>query len=435
MRELKSFEDEMVPRRPLRLVERSLGDRSTQAWELLRAALHSLSVNRLRSLLTSVGIVIGVSAVIVLVSLGDGMKAQFNDQFSRLANQITITPVLGPPPGGGTPRKLTDQDVTALRDSKQAPDIASVSPIMTGTVVLTQGQNQDRADMLGATDNYLELVDRSIAAGRWLNLHGSGAVRDAVLGPDAVALLWGPNTDPAQVIGSRVRLNHSIFEVVGVLSSDGQNDNVVVVPFATSRAYLVGNSAGSVDQIIVKSTGVDTIGAATGEVTQVLDGRHLISRPSERDFNVLSFTNLLDKSTRFLNFLTLFIVSVAAISLLVGGIGVANIMLVSVTERTKEIGIRKAVGATRGAIMRQFLSEAVLLSGLGGLAGVAFGVGLTLGARSALPTWVPDFPPPVLTVAPVLVAFTTSLLIGVLAGGYPAFRAARMRPIQALRFE
>jgi putative ABC transport system permease protein len=404
--------------------------------EALRAALHSLSNNRLRSLLTTVGIVVGVAAVIVLVALGNGMKAQFNDQFSKLANQITVTPVSGGVASGGVARRLTDQDVTALQDPRQAPDVASVSPSMTGSVTLTVGQVQERAGLVGATENYLELLDRKIAAGSWLtSAQIAGNERRAVLGRQAVALLWGPGADLGEVVGSTIRVSRSSFRVVGVLDSDGQDDNVVIVPFGTSRAYLVGNNAGEVDQIIVKSTSVGTVDRAAGEVTDVLDGRHYIKAAADRDFNVRSFTQLLNKSTQFINFLTMFIVAVAAISLLVGGIGVANIMLVSVTERTREIGIRKAVGAPRRAILRQFLSEAVMLTGLGGVIGVVIGVGVALAGGNLVPRWIPEFPTPVLTVAPVLVAFGVSLAIGVLAGGYPANRAARMRPIEALRFE
>ena len=398
---------------------------AAHAREALIAAVHSLSNNRLRSFLTTTGIIIGTAAVIVLVALGNGMKTHFNAQFSRLANQITITSVQGSGTGGSVPRDLTDQDVAALRDPSLAPDIASVSPAMTGTVTLAAAQNQDRANLVGATDNYLELIDRKIVAGSWISSsRGSGGDRQAVLGQQVLTLLWGPGTDPHQVIGLPVRIDRTTFKVVGVLDSNGQNDNV-----------------GKVDQIIVKSTGVETIDRATRQIVEVLDSRHRIKSVNTRDYNVLTFTSLLEKSSQFINFLTMFIVAIAAISLLVGGIGVANIMLVSVTERTREIGIRKAIGATRRAIMRQFLSEAVMLTGLGGVMGVALGIGLTLAGGFLLPpAGSPDasdtnFPAPILTASPVVVAFAVSLIIGVLAGGYPAFRAARMRPIEALRFE
>ncbi len=405
--------------------------------EMLRSALHSLSNNRLRSWLTMTGIIIGVAAVIVLVALGNGMKAHFNEQFSRLANQITITPTTGTAPGGGVAHDLTDRDVTALQDKKLAPDIASVSPSVAGTVTLTVGQNTDRASLVGATDNYLELTDRKIVAGSWLS---SGAQtskdREAVLGPQAVALLFGPRTNPDEVVGSVVRVDRSSFKITGILDSNGQNDNVVITPFEAARTYLVGSATGKVDQITLKSSDVATIDRAVNQASHILDDRHNIKAAANRDYNILTFTTLLNKSMQFINFLTQFIVAVAAISLIVGGIGVANIMLVSVTERTREIGIRKAVGATRRAVLQQFLSEAVILSGLGGTIGIILGVGLTLGGGHFLPNDPEsDFPHPILSPGAVIVAFCVSLLIGVIAGGYPAYRAGRLRPIEALRFE
>lgn len=408
---------------------------AVQARETLLAALHSLSIHRLRSLLTTVGIVIGVAAVIILVALGEGMKADFNTQFSRLANQILVTPATAAVAGGGAPRKLTDQDVAALQDPGRAPDIASVSPSMTGTVMLTEGQATDRASLVGATVNYLDLLDRTIIAGNWLSpAQVSGNERQAVLGDQVVTLLWGPGANPRQAVGSQIRVNHTTFKVAGVLAADGQSDNVIVVPFGTSRAYLMGGG-GEVSQITVKSTSVDTVAQAADEITNVLDVRHFVKAPADRDFNVRTFTDLLTKSNQFVNFLTMFIVAIAAISLIVGGIGVANIMLVSVTERTREIGIRKAVGAPRRAILRQFLSEAVMLTGLGGLVGVILGVGIAEGGGIILTRMIQSFPQPVITPAPVLIAFGVSLLIGLLAGGYPAHRAARLQPIEALRFE
>jgi len=409
---------------------------ASQMREALLAALHSLSNNRLRSLLTTIGIVVGVAAVIVLVALGNGMKSNFNAQFSRLANQITITPAKGAVPDGGAPRNLTDQDVTALQDPRRAPDIAAVSPAMVGTVTLTAGQAKDKAALVGATGNYLEMVNRHVVAGQWFTgPQITGGTRGVVLGQTALHLLWGPGADAAQVIDTPIRLSHSTFKITGVLEDDGQDDNVVIVPFGAARTYLVGNSGGAVDQIIVKSTSVDTVEQAATQATDVLDAQHLIHSPTNRDFNIRTFTELLKQSTQFINFLTMFIVAVAAISLLVGGVGVANIMLVSVTERTREIGIRKAVGAPRRAILRQFLSEAVMLTGLGGLIGVTLGIAITIGAATLLPKLAPSIPVPILTITPIAIAFAVSLVIGVLAGGYPANRAARLRPIEALRFE
>jgi putative ABC transport system permease protein len=399
------------------------------------AALRSLHGNRLRSLLTTLGIIIGIAAVIILVALGNGVKAGFDAQFSRLANQITISKANGSVPSGGEARDLTDQDVTALQDRVQAPDIASVTPSMTGSVALTAGQKNEKASLVGATFNYLDLSARTIAVGNWFSpAEVAGNTKLVVLGQQAISYLWGPTTNLGDVLGKTIRLNRTSFRVIGVLDTDGENDNVAIVPFGAARAYLVGN-ANQVSQIIVKSSSATTVATATDQLTRILDVRHYIKTPTGRDYNVRAFQNLLQRRTEFITFLTVFTAAVAAISLVVGGIGVANIMLVAVTERTREIGIRKAIGAPRRAILKQFLIEAVVLTGLGGLLGVAIGVCTAIGGGVILPMFVDSFPPPIVTAAPVLVAFMVSLVIGLVAGVYPAHRAASLLPINALRFE
>ncbi|GAA5175237.1 ABC transporter permease [Pseudonocardia eucalypti] len=407
-----------------------------QMREAVAAAAHSLSNNRLRALLTTTGIVVGVAAVIVLVALGDGMRANFDAQFSRLSNQAIITTAKGSVPNGREPRKLTDQDVDALTDPQHAPHIAAVSPAIQGNVVVTAGQAKDNASLVGATENYLEMQNRRVVAGTWFSKDDvTGSSRHVVLGQQAVRLLYGSEISPQELVGKPIRLAQSTFKIQGVLAADGQNDNSVLVPLTAARAYLVGNKGGEVSQVTLRSTSVDTLQTAVAEATKILDTEHYIREPTGRDFNITTFTELLNQSTQFLDFLTMFIVAVAAISLFVGGVGVANIMLVSVTERTREIGIRKAVGAKTTAILRQFLSEAVILTGLGGAVGAILGVAVTLAAGATLPDLIPQVPTPILSAGPVVIAFLVSLAIGLLAGGYPARRAARLRPIEALRFE
>jgi putative ABC transport system permease protein len=404
--------------------------------ETFAAALRSLRGNGLRSALTTLGIVIGVAAVITLVALGNGMEANFDAQFSRLANQITVSSAAGAVPDGGVARNLTDSDVSALRDQARAPDIASVTPSTSASVTLAEGQASERSSMVGAEENYLDLMNRTIETGSWFTDEQEYSdTKVAVIGVQAMDLLWGADTDPAQVIGQPLRVSSTTFTVTGVLEPDGQNDNTVIVPFGTSRAYVVGDHGGEVNQILIKSTSADTVDAAAAEATTILDRQHYITRPADRDYTLHEFATLLTQRTQFLTFLRLFIVAIAAISLIVGGIGVANIMLVSVTERTREIGIRKAIGAPRRAILRQFLTEAVLLTGLGGLVGVVLGAGMCVVGGLVLPHAHSQFPAPVLTAAPALVAFLVSLLIGLVAGTYPASRASRLHPIQALRFE
>jgi putative ABC transport system permease protein len=412
--------------------------------ETVVSAWEALTKHRLRSVLTMIGITIGVASVIALVAMGNGMRTNFDQQFSRLANQITVTSTSDGGPKFGQARDVTDQDVSALRNSRHAPDIAAVSPSVAKNATATVGQTQARTKILGVQYDYLDLMDRKIIAGRWLSqAQIADKARVVVLGADPVALLW-PGVAPAQVIGSQVRVNNAYFTVAGVLKPDGQNDNVVITSFDGARSYLVGTQGdGRVDQIVVKATSVGAIEAASEEIAAVLDHTHHIRTVAQRDYNVLTYGNLLEKNARFIKTLTLFIVALAAISLLIGGVGVANIMLVSVTERTPEIGVRKAIGANKKAILRQFLSEAVLLTGFGGVIGVALGVGVTLTAARLLPpagspaaeSTQASFTAPILTVQPVIAAFVISLGIGVLAGVYPAARAARMRPVNALRFE
>jgi putative ABC transport system permease protein len=403
--------------------------------ETVVVALRSVRSNRLRSLLTAFGIIIGVAAVIILVALGNGVKAGFDERFSRLANQITVAQITGAVPGGGQARDLTDSDVQALRDKDSAPDIASVTPVSTGNAVLYYNQRQDRARVIGSTADYPEIVDRQAVAGSWFTrAQERNNARVALLGQDVIADLWGPGTSVGQVLGADVRVGRITFKVIGVMERDRQADKAIMMPLGASRAYLLG-SGNVVNQIIIKSTDATTVPAATDQAIRILDDRHHIRDANKRDFNVRAPQQFLEQRSQFLTFLTLFIAAIAAISLIVGGIGVANIMLVVVTERTREIGIRKAIGAPRRAILRQFLIEAVVLTGLGGIVGVGVGVGVAFAGGLLLPQLVPEFPPPVVTAAPIVIAFMVSLVIGLVAGGYPANRAAGLRPIEALRFE
>ncbi|HEY0691581.1 MAG TPA: ABC transporter permease [Kribbella sp.] len=415
-----------------------------QMREALFAALQSLSNNRLRSVLTTVGIIAGVASVIVLVAMGDGMTKGFNDQWSRFATQITITPITGPVATGKAPQHLTDNDLRALQDRQAAPDIDTLSPaVASHSVTLTGGGNKAGAELFGIEQNYLELANRHMVAGKWFTSEQmSTNAREAIVGPQVVNALWGPDTDPNSVIGQPLRVGHSTFQIQGVVKSDGQNDNVVMVPLGAARAYVVGNNAGKLDVIIAKSSSTATLKQAEAQIYQILYGQHHVRVDTDRDFNVTDFTSILQQQMQSIRFMSMFILAVAAISLFVGGVGVANIMLVAVTERTREIGIRKAIGAPRRAIMRQFLSEAVMLTTLGGLVGSVFGIGLCLLGASVIPKlWPPDpssltpTPVPLLSLNPVLIAFGVSVIIGLLAGGYPAYRAARLRPIEALRFE
>ncbi|MBO0877206.1 MAG: ABC transporter permease, partial [Pseudonocardia sp.] len=302
--------------RPLPAPMVPAADASQAMWaqmrEALGAALHSLANNRLRSLLTTVGIVAGVAAVIVLVALGDGMKQQFKEQTDKVANQINISSSKGGSAGVSTSRDLTDADVKALEDHQRAPAIAQISATMSGTVALTAGQAQDKASMLGVKEDFAWLTDRKLVAGRWFsNAQIEGGDRSVILGPEAVNLLYGPGTNPETLIGKTVRLEHSNFKVQGVFDSNGQADNSATVPFNAARSYLTGNQNGKVDQIIVKSTSVDTVDAAVAQAVDILDTQHRIRSAANRDYNITTYTDSLRKSKDFINYLTWFIVAIA----------------------------------------------------------------------------------------------------------------------------
>jgi putative ABC transport system permease protein len=404
-----------------------------QLSEALTIAARSMRANRLRSALTTLGIVIGVTAVIVLVGLGQGMKAGFNKSFGELATAITVDKVEGSVPGGGRARELRESDVTALLDKTDAPDIAAVIPVRIGGSIVRYGPGSEfRAKVTGSTTNYLTVNNREVLAGSMFTEQQARAnAKVVLLGPNPVANLFGG--DPASAVGKTVRIDRANFKVIGALKSDGYSDDIALMPLGTARTLVGGGDI--ITSMAVKATSVAQVSAAVDEINKVLDDRHNIKDPAKRDFKVTALQNQLDQINQFLTFLSLFIIAVAAISLIVGGIGVANIMLVSVTERTREIGIRKAIGARRSAIMKQFLIESTVLALAGGLVGVIFGVGITVGASILIPKFAPDFGTPQVSPVAIAVAIGVSLIIGLVAGGYPAYRASRLQPIEALRFQ
>jgi putative ABC transport system permease protein len=289
--------------------------------------------------------------------------------------------------------------------------------------------------VIGSTDRWLDVSNRDLQVGSFFDeAQVRSVARVVVLGPTVASTLFG---DAGAALGHTVRVNHQIFRVLGVMQSVGEpGDNDVVMPLDTARRYIFGGGD-KLNQIIVQASQAAAVPTAENDVIRTLSDRHRIQDSAKRDFEVQSLRSRLDTFNQILQLLTLFTASVAAISLFVGAIGVLNIMLVSVTERTREIGIRKAIGATRRAILQQFLIESIVLAGLGGLIGVGVGVGLSVLGAAIAPSFgatVGTFAPAV-SIPSVVLSFGISLAIGLVAGGYPANRAARLRPVEALRYE
>jgi putative ABC transport system permease protein len=397
--------------------------------EALRIALRALRANRLRSVLTTTGIIIGVSAVIVLVALGNGIQAGFTEQFQALTTQIQVTPT----EGDRSAQPLTDADAEALGKPALAPDIVSVTPVVTGSAVLAQrGQPGYRTAITGTTANYADVTDLELVTGTFFDEQQErGKDKVVILGTRPVTEMFAG--DAGGAIGERIRIGRTTFRVIGV-AKPTQQDDVAYLPLEAARSYVLGGSD-DLDTIILTATSGAAVPAALEQVNAILDDRHRITDTTERDYNAQAQQDFIDQASQFLTFLTLFTTAIAGISLVVGGIGVANIMLVSVTERTREIGIRKAIGATRRAILQQFLLESTVLAGLGGSLGVLVGLGISFIGGLVLPRAVPDFPAPSVSPGSVVLALSISLLIGLVAGGYPANRAARLRPIEALRYQ
>jgi putative ABC transport system permease protein len=401
--------------------------------EALRIALRGLRANRLRSVLTMLGIIIGVAAVILLVAIGNGVQVSVNAKIQPLANLITIVPSTGNIPGGAPPKDLIDGDVTALE--KQVTDAATVIPATTGQALAETASTKFRSGVVGSTERWLEVNNRDLQVGSFFDgAQVRSTARVVVLGSTVANALFG---DAGAGLGQTVRINHQAFRVIGVMQSFGEPaDSDAVLPLNSVRRYIFGGGD-KLNQITVQATQASAVPAAVNQVISILTDRHRIKDPSNRDFEVQSLRSRLDSFNQILQILTLFTACVAGISLLVGGIGVLNIMLVSVTERTREIGIRKAIGATRRAILQQFLIESVVLAGIGGVIGIVVGVGLSVLAATITPALGPAFGSfvPTVTLPSVVLSFGVSLAIGVIAGGYPANRAARLRPIEALRYQ
>jgi putative ABC transport system permease protein len=405
--------------------------------ETLRTAVEAIRSHRLRSVLTMLGILIGIAAVILTVGLGQGAQVQVREQIDKLGSNLLIispgstTSTTGIRSGRGSASTLTMKDARALSSPTVAPDIARVAPVSTSSQALIAGSTNWTTTVVGTTADWLQVRARTLSQGRFLTTTDvDTAAQVAVLGSETSAELFGRRSP----VGQSVTVNGATLTVVGVLNAVGSSsttndDDQAIVPMTTAASRIAGGTTRTaVSTIYVEAASQSALTAAYQEANAALLSAHGVTTAAA-DFTISSQQSLLATATSTDRTLTILLGGVAGLSLLVGGIGVMNIMLVSVTERIREIGLRKALGATPRLIGRQFLLEAGILGLTGGL------LGLLLGFVGAL--ILPQFLDQPVTVSPVAAAgaLTVALTIGLCAGVYPASRAARLAPIDALRSE
>lgn len=401
--------------------------------ESLLSAVDSLRANKLRAILTMLGVIIGVAAVIALLSIGNGVSASITDEISAIGTNLILIST-DPDNSDGYPA-LSLSDVAALADPLRAPDVADVAATVQTTEALNAGGNSARSSVVGVTANYFPINNLTeFQAGDGLtDADIDTRARVVVLGAGLAADLFPDSYS----VGQTVKINGASYEVVGVLAESGggltNSDDNAFVPISTAQSRLSNDRTRrgerAVSTIVATSASAEQNTAALEQITEVLRAEHGIVYADDDDFTLISQTDLLATFDQITGLLTAFLGSIAGISLLVGGIGIMNIMLVSVTERTREIGIRKAVGALRRDILAQFLLESMVLSLTGGFIGIMLGWLISRLAGGALDLTT------VVDAGTVLLAVGFAVGVGIVFGLYPAWRAAGLRPIEALRYE
>ncbi len=399
-------------------------------WTIVKVGLKSLVANSLRSFLAMLGIIIGVAAVISMLALGAGAQKQVMERLTAMGTNLLV---IRPGQSGfhgvmsGTQETLTVEDAQALL--KDAPGIRRLAPAVGSVAQIKYMAQNTRARVTGTTATYLSIRDFQVEKGRvFSDSEVESMGRVAILGPVTVENLFGIS-DP---LGETIKLNGINFTVIGVLKAKGDQgwfnpDDQVIVPYTTAMQQLFGlDYVGEIDVQVADGADVTALQAA---ITKILRKRHRTQESMPDDFNIRNQADMIETANEFTRTFTILLGGIASISLLVGGIGIMNIMLVTVTERTREIGIRKAIGAKERSILMQFLVEAVIISGLGGLIGVALGL-----AGAVVIKHFTDFST-FIEGSSVLLALSFSAVVGVFFGWYPALRAARLDPVEALRYE
>jgi ABC-type antimicrobial peptide transport system permease subunit len=398
-------------------------------WTIVKVGIKSLTANKMRSILAMLGIIIGVAAVIAMLALGSGAQKQVMDRFTAMGtNLLSISPGQRGSHGvvSGTQQNLTLDDALAL--AREVKDVTMVAPSVQGGVQLKYLNKNTRTNVLGTSITYFIIRDVKIDRGRaFTEGEVDRTARVAVIGPTAAVNVFGEN-DPVNEI---VKINGINFKVIGITKAKGEGwgspDDRITIPYSTAMQQIFG-----IDYL----RGIDLQAGTEAELDQVqkdvtalLRKRHRLQPDADDDFEIHNMAEIRDSANQVTSTFKYLLGGIAAISLLVGGIGIMNIMLVTVTERTREIGIRKAIGATEGNILTQFLAESVIISGLGGVIGLGLGVGLA----KVVPRFIPM--PTLVDWYSAVLAITVAASIGIFFGFYPAWRAARLDPIEALRYE
>jgi len=401
-------------------------------FEIMRVAIGSLRSNPMRSMLTMLGVIIGVAAVITMVALGTGAQAAVESRISALGtNVLTVRQGFGRGPGGarGRSERMAIEDAREIQAKSRT--VTAVVPIFEREAQIEYGNINLSARIVGTWANWADVNSWEIAQGRFMTqAEADGRRRVAVLGSELSKQLFPPSVDP---VGAQIRIRGIQFDVIGVFQEKGSGtgfsnpDEQAWIPLSTSQWRVFGTDR--LSNIQVKVANDNLITAAMAEIETIVRRTHRLRPDQESDFQISSQTQFLEVLQESNETFTMLLAGIAAVSLLVGGIGIMNIMLVSVTERTREIGIRKSIGATRRSVQLQFLIEAVVLSCLGGALGIAL-AWVASGQLSESFGWVMVIPPDA-----VVMSFGFAAMIGIVFGFYPAFRASRLDPIEALRYE
>ncbi len=402
---------------------------------IIGESLRALRTNRLRTGLTMLGMIIGVAAVVLLISIGQGAQSKINQSIATMGSNLFIvlpgaTSSGGLSFGSGSVKTLTVGDSEAIAELSL---VEATAPVISGTAQLNYGANNWSTTITGTTPDYFNVGNWNIESGTFFSeSEMRSAVRVAVLGKETARNLFGQEGATGKII----RVTNRPFLVIGVLEAKGQSlsgrdqDDNVFIPLTTSERQITGNQfPGSIRYMMVQAKSAKTMDEAEAEIVDLLRQRHRITGDMENDFTVRNLAAIADVATGTAKLMSLMLGAIASISLLVGGIGIMNIMLVSVTERTREIGIRMAIGANRRAILTQFLAEAVMICILGGVAGIILGIGGAWIVSQLADMLI------VITLGMVVLAFAFASAIGIFFGFYPARKAALLKPVEALRYE